>query len=220
MNAEPSFLAAMILGIAYAALPGVINTECIRHGVTFGFWPATQIQIGALLGDAVWAVIALTGSALLLQHAAVGLVLGLAGAGFLFHLARIAFTSALRGSTLETAPARTGSSLMTGAVFSLANPAGLAFWTGIGGGLVGAGGNGLAIDRAAVFLLAFLIGAVAWGAGLSALVAWGRRFATPRVFQIIDGLSGLALGYFGIRLLWSTLQRYGRWLAFARPVLT
>ena len=66
---------------------------------------------------------------------------------------------------------------------------------------------------AAAFLAAFLAGALAWGLGMSALVAWGRRFVTPRLFRAIDALCGLVLGYFGLRLLWSTLQRYSRMLA-------
>ncbi len=87
MAAEPSLFAAFVLGVAYAALPGVVNTECVRRGIAFGFRPAARIQAGALIGDAAWAGIALTGAALLVQHRAIGLVLGLAGAGFLFHLA-------------------------------------------------------------------------------------------------------------------------------------
>jgi hypothetical protein len=47
---------------------------------------------------------------------------------------------------------------------------------------------------------------------MAALVAWGRRFATPRLFRAIDALCGLLLACFGVRLLWSTLQRHGRLL--------
>jgi threonine/homoserine/homoserine lactone efflux protein len=67
-------------------------------------------------------------------------------------------------------------------------------------------------ERAVTFLLMFTVGALYWGVGMSALVAWGRRFATPRLFRLIDGLCSLVLGFFGVRLLWSTFQRYGRLL--------
>ncbi len=219
MIAEPSLLAAFILGVAYAALPGVVNAECVRRGMAYGFGSAARIQTGALIGDAAWAAIALTGAALLLQHQSVNLILGLVGAGFLFHLARTAFSSALCGTKADTPSSRTGSSLGTGVVFSLANPAGLAFWTGVGGGMLGAAGGAISLQNAAVFLLPFLVGNLTWGLGLSALVAWGRRFATPRIFRIVDALCGLALGYFGLRLLWTTLRGYGRWFALARPLL-
>ena len=147
-----------------------------------------------------------------MRYDAFGLALGILGAGFLFHLARKALVSAWRGVAEAGAPARDGQSLTTGVIFSLANPAGLAFWTGMGGGILGTSGASPSVQTAAVFLIAFITGALAWGSAMAALVGWGRRFATPGVFRAIEGLCGLALGYFGVRLLWSTLQRYGRWL--------
>jgi threonine/homoserine/homoserine lactone efflux protein len=213
MILESSLAAPLLLGITYAALPGVVNTEAFRRGVRSGFLPAASIQIGALIGDGLWAVMALTGAALLLQHDLVALTLGLAGAGFLFHLARTAVTGALHGAPVQATSTRQGNGLVTGVVFSLANPAGLAFWTGIGGGMLGASASGHGFDRAAGFLLAFLAGALLWGVAMAALVAWGRRFATPAVFRVIEAVCGLALAYFGLRLLWSTLQRYGRLLS-------
>ncbi len=89
----------------------------------------------------------------------------------------------------------------------------------MGGGILGTSGESPSFPRAAIFLIAFVVGALAWGAGMAALVAWGRRFATPRVFRVIEGLCGVALGCFGLRLLWSTLQRYGRLVTmFARAI--
>lgn len=218
MEFPQTLATAAVLGVAYAAIPGVVNTEAFRRGMRAGFMPAALIQMGALLGDAVWAVVALTGAALLLQHDVLALALGLVGAGFLFHLARVALVGALRGSQDGSATERAGSGLLTGVVFSLANPAGIAFWTGIGGGMLGASG-GYSFERASAFLAGFIIGALAWGVGMAALVAWGRRFATPRLFRLIDALCGAALGYFGIRLLWSTLQRYGRLLGLVPRAL-
>jgi chemosensory pili system protein ChpE len=218
MEVVPSLAAAVILGVAYAALPGVVNTEAFRRGIRAGFGPAVLIQTGALLGDALWAIVALTGAALLLQNDLLALALGLIGAGFLFHLARTALVSALRGAPIDASPTRTGSGLLTGAIFSLANPAGLAFWTGMGGGMVGSSG-GYSFERAAAFLLAFTAGALLWGVGMAALVAWGRRFATPRLFRVIDAICGAALGYFGLRLLLTTIQRFSRPLALIPRVL-
>jgi threonine/homoserine/homoserine lactone efflux protein len=215
MIADPllALFAPLLLGIAYAALPGVVNTEALRRGMRAGFAPAASIQIGALIGDGLWAVVALTGAALLVQHDVVALALGLAGAGFLFHLARTAFVAAWRGLPERATAPHHGNGLMTGMVFSLANPAGLAFWTGIGGGLLGANADGAPLDHAAGFLFSFLFGAALWGVGMAALVAWGRRFATPAIFRVIDALCGIALTYFGVRLMWSAVQRYGRMLS-------
>jgi hypothetical protein len=40
------------------------------------------------------------------------------------------------------------------------------------------------------------------------LVSWGSRYARPRVFQIVDGICGAALGYFGVRMVWAGLRRF------------
>ena len=84
--------------------------------------------------------------------------------------------------------------------------------------MLGTAGGALPLQDAVLFLLPFLAGNLTWGIGLSALVAWGRRFATPRIFRLVDALCGLALSYFGLRLLWTTLRGYARWLGFARPL--
>lgn len=149
MGADVSLYGALVLGLAYAALPGVVNTECVRRRMAFGFGAAARIQIGALIGDAACAAVALTGAALISQHQAVALVLGIVGAGFLFPLARTAFVSALGNATSNAPAPKSGSSLGTGVVFSLANPAGLAFWTGVGGGLLGAAGGSVSVEAAA-----------------------------------------------------------------------
>src|SRR5699024_1652712 len=134
-----TLLTALALGVAYAAIPGAVNTEALRRGVSSGFASAALIQIGALLGDALWAAVALSGTIVLLQFDLVGFALGVVGTGFLFHLARTALTSAIRGAPEAGESPHAGGSLVTGVVFSLANPAGLAFWSGIGGGILSVG---------------------------------------------------------------------------------
>lgn len=52
-----------------------------------------------------------------------------------------------------------------------------------------------------VFFAGFMAGAVLWAVSLSSLIAWGRRFIGAPLFRWINLLSGLALGYFGVRLL-------------------
>ena len=143
------------------------------------------------------------------------MALGLVGAGFLFALARAAIAEAIAGRLPTAAPARKGGSLAVGLVFDLANPAGLAFWAGIGGGVVAGGQASAAPGRIALFLAAFLAGAMVWGGGMAALVGWGRRYAGGRFFRWVNALCGAALCWFGFRVLWSTVQRIGRWLPLA-----
>ena len=205
-------LTGIALGVAYCAVPGAVNTECIRRGLSGGFRPAFLIQGGALLGDMVWATLGLTGAAIILGFEPLVILLGLVGAGFLFSLARNAFRSAWAPApTAADGLTQRGRPLIVGATFSLANPAGLAFWSGIGGGMLATLGDPSA-GEIALLLTAFFAGSLLWCVALSAVVSWGRRFASPRLFRCVDALSGVALSYFAVRVLLATLRRLAPWL--------
>lgn len=205
-------LTGIALGFAYCAVPGAVNTECIRRGLSGGFRPAILIQSGALLGDMVWAILGLTGAAFILQFDALVILLGLVGAGFLFSLARNSFLSAWAPSpTSGEGLTQRGRPLIVGATFSLANPAGLAFWSGIGGGLLATLGDPTTAEII-LLLTAFFVGSMIWCLAISAVVSWGRRFASPRLFRWVDALSGIALSYFAVRLIVATMRRLGAWL--------
>lgn len=198
LGSDALLLTALGLGVAYAATPGVVNTECLRRGISGGFRPALAVQVGALLGDAAWALAALTGVAALAGDAAVRIGLGLVGGLFLL---RLAFR-ALRGALAPRAEtgAVAGGALRVGLVFGLANPAGIAFWAGLGGGALAAGAPAGDYAR---FLAAFVGGALAWSVALSLLASGGRRFASPSLFRAVDAIAGAVLGLFGARLLWT-----------------
>jgi chemosensory pili system protein ChpE len=205
-------LTGVALGFAYCAVPGAVNTECIRRGLVGGMRPALLIQIGAIVGDLFWATLGLTGAAILRRFDAVTVLLGLIGAGFLFALARNSFLAAIRPSAASTAVAgKPGRPLLVGMAFSLANPAGLAFWSGMGSGLLATLGEPTRV-QIALILAAFFVGALLWSGLVSAIVSWGRRFATPKLFRWVDAISGVALSYFGVRLLLTTTRKLGRWV--------
>src|SRR3954471_8201816 len=123
-------ISTVVLGIAYAAAPGVVNTECVRRGMATGFRPAFTVQVGAMLGDGLWAILALSGAAALASHASFTIALSLIGGGFLCKLGFSAIREAVSGATVG-GTSNSGGNLRTGLVFGLANPAGLAFWAGV-----------------------------------------------------------------------------------------
>lgn len=214
---SPVVATGLTLGLVYAALPGAVNAEAARRAVRQGFAAGLLVEYGSLLGDVLWAVIGLSGAAVLVKHDGVAIALGLIGTGFLFSLARAAFRAALSEVT-ATGEAHRGNAFRVGVTFSLANPAGIAFWSGLGAGMLGTTAHQSWTTLAAL-LLAFLVGAAIWGLVWAALIAWGGRFAGARVQRWIDGVCGTALSYFGLRLLWTTLQRASRWLVpFVRAV--
>lgn len=198
---------AIALGVAYEAVPGAVNAEAMRRGFSGGFRPAFLIQLGSLVGDVAWAALGLTGAAMLVAWDAVAVALGLVGAAFLFALARAAFIDAIRGRHPEAAAARGGRPFAVGLVFGLANPAGLAFWTGIGAGVVATDDGQVAPARLLLFLTAFVLGVVVWGGGMAAAVSWGRRYANARLFLWINALCGVVLAWFGFRVLWAAARR-------------
>jgi len=98
-------------------------------------------------------------------------------------------------------PRRARGDFATGAVFGLANPVSLAFWSGLGGGTIALAATGYGF---LLFFAGFFAGAVLWCLGLSALLGWGRRWVRPGAFRLVNALCGAALGYLDLRLLLST----------------
>jgi threonine/homoserine/homoserine lactone efflux protein len=194
------FYSAVGLGLAYNAAPGAVNTETIRRGLQRGFGPALRVQLGALIGDTSWAVVAVSGAAVLVRWQTARALLGIAGSGFLLWLAAGALVLAIRGDTRAQPAAAARGDFATGAFFSLANPFALAFWLGVGGGITVHGGS------AAGFLAGFVLGAFTWCCASAAVIGWGRRLVGDRLFRLVDLLCGLALAYYGISLLWGSLR--------------
>ena len=83
----PLIATAIGLGIAYAAAPGAVNTEALRRGVRWGARSALLVETGSLIGDSLWAVLALTGVTLLTRYLALQIALGITGGFFLLRLA-------------------------------------------------------------------------------------------------------------------------------------
>lgn len=199
-------ITAIGLGIAYAAAPGAVNTEAIRRGVAHGAHATLFVEAGSLIGDSLWAVLALTGITVFAQHLAVQMVLGIAGGCFLLRMAWLALHEAFVRRDTMSAPSFSGrGDFATGVVFGVANPVGLAFWSGLGSSVVASGIVGVEF---VLFFVGFFIGAVLWSVGIAAVMRWGRRWIRPSFFRWINALCGLALGYFGVRVLWTTV---GEW---------
>ena len=198
-------IAAAGLGLAYSAAPGAVNTEALRRGLSRGYRPALLVQLGALVGDLAWATLALVGTGLFLQDQSVQTVLGVAGGCFLLRLAWSALQQAWRGGLPGAHGQVDRGDFATGLVFSLATPFGLAFWSGVGGGMAATGGADPGLRDGLLFLGGFAAGAVAWCLGAAAIIGWGRRFVGIGMLRWIGALSGLALGFFGLRLLWETV---------------
>jgi threonine/homoserine/homoserine lactone efflux protein len=196
-------VSAVGLGIAYCAAPGAVNTEAIRRGTAQGAHSTLLVETGSLIGDSFWALLALTGITVFTRQLAIQIILGIAGGCFLLRMAWLALYEALRRHTPEATPSTTRGDFTTGVIFGLANPFGLAFWSGLGSSVIASGNTGLEF---VLFFAGFFLGAVLWCIIIAAIIRWGRRWVHPSLFRWINALCGLALGYFGVRVLWITLQ--------------
>jgi threonine/homoserine/homoserine lactone efflux protein len=203
----PLFVSSFLLAIAFCAPPGVITAETVRRGAARGFFPALFVQLGSLVGDTTWAIIALTGLAFLVQNNLARIVLSLVGILLMLKLAWGAIRDAREGRELVTGDAHSHRGDFTnGAFLSLGNPMNIVFWTGLGTTVFASISGRPQPADFAVFFAGFLSGAVLWCFIMAAIVAWGRRFVTPTFFRWVNFACGLALGFFAIQLGMKLLQ--------------
>jgi len=203
----PLFFSSFILAIAFCAPPGVITAETVRRGSARGFLPALFVQLGSLVGDTTWAIIALTGLAFIVQNNLARIALSLIGMLLMLKLAWGAIQDARPGKDLEMNSSHSHHGDFTnGAFLSLGNPMNIVFWTGLGTTVFASISGKPQPTDFAIFFAGFLSGAVLWCFFLAAIIAWGRRFVTPTFFRWVNFACGLALGFFAIQLGLNLLQ--------------
>jgi len=191
---------AFSLGVAFSAPPGIVTAEAIRRGITGGFLSAMMVGVGSLIGDAVYATLALCGLAALSGYPVARSAIGICGALLLFRLAYDAL-----GAQMPTAkPSPKRSDFLVGAGLSLTNPWAIAFWLGFGGVLLSAGIRNPEA-KLPLLLAMFLIGALAWSLILSLMIALARRFVNAVLFRFVSVCSSLV---FTGTALYTTWQVY------------
>ena len=201
------FITSFILAIAFCAPPGVITAETVRRGAARGFIPALFVELGSLVGDTTWAIIALTGLAFVVQNSVAKIILSLIGILLMLKLAWGAIQDARAAKEFETNPSPSHRGDFTnGAFLSLGNPMNIVFWTGLGTTVFSSVSGRPQPTDFAVFFGGFLSGAILWCFVMAALVAWGRKFVTPIFFRLVNFACGIALGFFAIQLGLNLLQ--------------
>jgi len=197
---DPLFWTAFALGVVFCAPPGAVLAEALRRGVRRGFAGALATELGSLVGDATWAAIALSGVAYLTLYRPAGAALGGLGVVLLFSLAWRALRDAWRGAAPASPGAASRGDFTAGAALSLSNPQNITFWLGVGGGAVAA----LGPHRhhvLAVFFAGFMLACVVWCFFMAGMIAWGRRFLSVSFYRWVNVACGVAMIYFGLRLL-------------------
>jgi len=209
MELELIFLTAFVMEIIFCAIPGALTAEALRRGVQGGYHPALMVQIGAIVGDTLWVLIALFGMAFLFEGVLMQLGLGILGGGFMLYLAWSAFKEARKGGLPEGREGESRGDFLTGALISIGNPFQAAFWLGIGVTTIALIAPEPQLIHYVVFMMGFEAAAVAWCFLFASLVSVGRRFVTPRAFQLIDLRPEPFLVYLSVNMIWSTLHSTG-----------
>lgn len=194
------FITSLLLGIAYCAPPGIITAETIRRGASRGFPSAFLTQLGSIIGDLVWALIALTGSELLFQNIFTRKILTVLEVILLIYLAYISFRDFLIKTKLTESRRPGQNDFIAGMILSLSNPLAVAFWAGASTMVLNDFTRTPQQTDLIMFLLAFTLGTLIWSIFFSILVAWGRAFMTVRFFRLLNIFCGFVFLYFSLQL--------------------
>ncbi|WP_010210320.1 MULTISPECIES: LysE family transporter [Pseudomonas] len=193
------FFYALVFGFVFCLSPGAVLAETLRRGLLHGFTPALLVQFGSLVGDAVWAVIGLTGIALLIQNDAVRVPLTVVCALYLAWLGTRSLIDAWKLPESDAAPASTRqNALAVGAAISLANPKNIVYWGALGSALSGIVGTTPSHGQTLMFFAGFMLASVLSCFLIAALVNVLRQNASPLWQRISYGTCGVVLIYLAV----------------------
>jgi chemosensory pili system protein ChpE len=201
-------LLGVMLGVAYVLPPGPVNIETVRRGLVGGARAALAIQLGAVIGDVVYAILALVGVGLLLSYSAAQSLLALIGTGLLVYLGWSALRSgwgnvdivacspAGAASAWPTTPhANLQRTFLTGLAISIANPYGIPFWLSVGSSFMQHSHN-----HGVLFLCGFFLGSLLSSLMIAGLVGRCCSRISPQILRWTSGACGLALIALGLCL--------------------
>ncbi len=198
------FVTSFVVALSGAVIPGPVLTVVISETVRRGFWAGPTIVLGHGLLELVTVAVVAAGVQLL--HPSDGLVamISLAGVIALLWIARGLYRTGRYAREVDLTPRdmprgwRLGGLVGMGAIVSLANPFWTIWWLTIGATYVL-----WSLQAALVGIVSFYIGHVlgdlAWYAGVSALVARGRRYLSLRAYRGV--LYGCAVFLVGLAML-------------------
>lgn len=203
-------VAAFLLGLVFNAAPGPVFAETVRQGIRGGMRPALAVQLGSLVGDALWAVLGLAGVGLLLRLESLRIPVGIAGVAYLLWLARDAWLASNREFAVSVTDAsHNRRALRSGVLLSLTNPQNVAYWAAIGSALGAVGLKQPTRFDYVVFFAGFMLSSLVWSLLCAALVDRVFRRATSRWARITYracAIAFLALALSSLRELWVSRQ--------------
>lgn len=187
------------LGLVFNAAPGPVFTESLRRGVRGGFRPSLGVQVGSLVGDALWAILGLAGAAALLTQPHLRIPITLAGCLVLALLGIQGITAAARRPQTEQLVSAEGTAgtlrgpIIAGALMSLSNVWNVVYWGGAGGAVAGAVGSEAPLSSLGIFFASFMTSSLLWCFICAGFIAGLRRALNTTFTRLIEGLASVAL---------------------------
>ncbi len=203
---EILFISAFALSISFAIQPGVIGFEALRRGIAGGWGAALRVELGSLVGDGVWAALALLGASVLFQNRFVTLLLGLFGSALIMRYAWDAWRASRQDVDFAAAGDARGNHFVAGALLSLSNPQNITAWLGMSGAIIGLGFLDPQPIHLLVFFSGFMIAQVCWCFFFATVVEYGRRLLNQRLFRRINLACALFLTFIGCKLFAQTMS--------------
>lgn len=217
-------LSGLALGLTFCAMPGAVSAESLRIVLRGGFRSVLGLQLGSLIGDALYGALSMLGLAAFLHGHIIQGLLGLVGIVVLLRSAWDGFKQVRAGVPVESektavaafapdvaaadqasTPEAFGRTFWRGSLISLGNPGAVVFWLSIGSTMVASAahvtGRGVAL-----FYAGYMAGCIGWAFGFSALVAGFRRLTGPTFFRWIAGAASVALLVFAVTLARDTYR--------------
>ncbi len=201
------FLNAFGLGMACAAPPGAVAAESLRRGVVKGFRAALRVQLGSLVGDGLWACVALFGNGLISHNEILHITLSIVGIVLLLNISYRMLSDAKRGMPLPANGNTQTGAFRSGMILSIANPYAIAFWIGVGGALAALGADGESVYRSSIFFGGFMLASVICAFGMAILIAYGRSYLSQKYYRAVNIACGLFLVYLCVNMVRGILHQ-------------
>ncbi|WP_346294277.1 LysE family transporter [Sphaerothrix gracilis] len=203
------FFTALLLGLIFNAAPGAVFAETIRQGIRGGFKSALAVQIGSLVGDALWAVLGLAGVGLLLQLDFLRLPIGISGVFYLLWLAWDAWQEANREFSVRSDEATNHDrkALRSGVLLSITNPQNIAYWAALGSAMGAVGVTDPTAKHYLIFFAGFMVSSILWSffcAGLVSHVFGKAGIRWARLTYRACAIAFLLLALSSLRNLWDS----------------
>ncbi|WNW14115.1 LysE family transporter [Pseudomonas sp. DTU_2021_1001937_2_SI_NGA_ILE_001] len=207
MEFSNGFLLSLSLCLDIGLANIAMMTLAMQRGFSKGLW----LGVGTCFGDLAYALLAMTGMAVLLQYETVRYVLWLGGTAVLTWFCIKMILSALSATpALQVQEQRSADSnrslFLRGVFLAMSSPTAILWFAAVGGAIIARQGADLA--GASAFLSGFFVAGLVWSVGLCAVAHQGGRLLGERMLKWSYVASAAIFAYFALYVVVSGYQEF------------